>query len=243
MRAPTVNQLFGAWEQGLSQSPIQRSLTLLSLLDDETPPAQLTELSLGQRDGKLLALREKTFGQRMIGYAACPACVLRLELNFDVCDLAMNPIAEVAEPLALREADYEVRFRLLNSSDLATADYTDLAAGRLSLLKGCVLSATRQGQDVPVEGLPDAVTSLLASRIADADPQSDVDLSLTCPRCEHHWQTPFDIGSFLWAEIHAWACRLLREIHALASAYGWREADILALSPWRRQAYLELVEQ
>src|SRR5436309_7954804 len=106
MRAPTVNQLFGAWEQGLSQSPIQRSLALLSLLDDETPPEQLTELGLGQRDGKLLALRETTFGQRMIGYAACPACVLRLELTFDVRDLVMNPIANVAEPLVLREADY-----------------------------------------------------------------------------------------------------------------------------------------
>jgi hypothetical protein len=30
------------------------------------------------------------------------------------------------------------------------------------------------------------------------------------------------------------------EVDALARAYGWREADILALSPARRAAYLEL---
>jgi hypothetical protein len=33
----------------------------------------------------------------------------------------------------------------------------------------------------------------------------------------------------------------LRDVHELASAYGWRESEILALSPQRRQAYLELV--
>ena len=39
----------------------------------------------------------------------------------------------------------------------------------------------------------------------------------------------------------AWAVRLLGEVHELASAYGWREHDVLALSPWRRQAYLQMV--
>jgi hypothetical protein len=33
----------------------------------------------------------------------------------------------------------------------------------------------------------------------------------------------------------------LREVHTLAWAYGWREADILAMSPARRQFYIELV--
>jgi hypothetical protein len=51
----------------------------------------------------------------------------------------------------------------------------------------------------------------------------------------------FDIVSFLWTEIAAEAKRLLREVHILASAYGWREADIFSLSPLRRQFYLEAV--
>jgi len=46
---------------------------------------------------------------------------------------------------------------------------------------------------------------------------------------------------FFWAELAAEAKRLLREVDALARAYGWREADILALSSQRRHAYLELV--
>jgi hypothetical protein len=34
---------------------------------------------------------------------------------------------------------------------------------------------------------------------------------------------------------------MLRDVHALATAYGWREADIVAMSPWRRQVYLDMV--
>jgi hypothetical protein len=34
---------------------------------------------------------------------------------------------------------------------------------------------------------------------------------------------------------------VLREVHILASAYGWREDDILAMSPARRRIYLEML--
>jgi hypothetical protein len=51
----------------------------------------------------------------------------------------------------------------------------------------------------------------------------------------------FDIVPYLWTEINAWAMRLLREIHSLATAYGWREADILAMSAVRRHWYLEMI--
>ena len=31
------------------------------------------------------------------------------------------------------------------------------------------------------------------------------------------------------------------EVHVLASSYGWRESDILNMSAWRRQYYLDLI--
>jgi hypothetical protein len=49
---------------------------------------------------------------------------------------------------------------------------------------------------------------------------------------------PFDIVTFLWREIENLAGHLLRDVHTLASAYGWRESDILALSAARRDFYL-----
>jgi hypothetical protein len=76
-----------------------------------------------------------------------------------------------------------------------------------------------------------------------ADPQSNLQFSLTCPACGHCWEAAFDIVSFLWSEIHSWAQRTLRMVHLLARSYGWQEADILAMSPTRRQIYLEMARQ
>ncbi|MEL7046258.1 MAG: phage baseplate protein, partial [Pseudomonadota bacterium] len=72
-----------------------------------------------------------------------------------------------------------------------------------------------------------------------ADPQGNVELDITCPSCAEQWQSPFDIVAYLWSELEAWGQRLLGDIHALASAYGWTEAEVLAVTPWRRRQYLE----
>jgi len=63
-----------------------------------------------------------------------------------------------------------------------------------------------------------------------------------CPGADR-FDAGFDIGSFLWAELDAWAARILGEVHELASVYGWSEHDILEMSAVRRQAYLHLIAQ
>src|SRR5262249_55645931 len=63
---------------------------------------------------------------------------------------------------------------------------------------------------------------------------------LRAPACGHGWQADLDVGAFVLAEVDAHAARLLGEVHGLAHAYGWSEADILALSTARRRRYLEL---
>jgi len=83
----------------------------------------------------------------------------------------------------------------------------------------------------------------MLARMAKADPQAEVLITMQCPACPHQWSAPLDIGAFFWAELNAWATRMLREVHLLAAAYGWREPDILALSPRRRQLYLEMLER
>ena len=138
-------------------------------------------------------------------------------------------------------ADYEVTFRLPNSLDLLKlTPEADVAINRRRLLELCLTSTRQHGQDVPAERLPDEVMSVVAEQMAQADPQADVQLALTCPECAHPWQAPLDIVSFLWSELHAWAGRLLQEVHELASAYGWSEAEVVGLSPARRRLYLEL---
>jgi hypothetical protein len=193
-------------------------------------------------------LRE-SFGN-LVSLASCPACGERLELAFDVADIRAEKLS-VSDGEQARDLDgtlflsmdgYHATFRLPNSLDLARiAGMSNKEQARLQLLERCLISINENGEIRMALELPEAITSAIAGRMAIADPQGDVQIALTCPNCAHRWQATFDILSFLWMEIHAWAQRMLREIHLLASSYGWREADIMALSPWRRQAYLQMV--
>ncbi|MEA2488926.1 MAG: hypothetical protein QOH21_718 [Acidobacteriota bacterium] len=71
--------------------------------------------------------------------------------------------------------------------------------------------------------------------------EDDLRLAVTCPDCGAAWDVAFDPGAYLWHEVDAAAIRVLREVDALASAYGWSEEQILALSPRRRAVYLRMV--
>lgn len=252
MRALSASELLAVWEQGLIQQPTQQALTLLAVACAGTPPEALAELSIGQRDARLLTLREWTFGPQLVSLATCPNCGERLELTFDVADLraptstpafySQEANQDEVEALSLSVADYQVCFRLPNSLDLiAIAGYEDATASRRLLLARCLLAAHQDDQEAAVDQLPPDVIEAVVNYMAEADPQADVQLALTCPECDHQWQAAFDIVSFFWHEVNAWAYRTLHEVHTLAMAYGWPEADILAMSPWRRQFYLEMV--
>lgn len=237
MRSLTAQELLDAWERGLGEPPVRRALALLAPACPETPPEELARESVGRRDGRLLTLRERTFGPHLVSLAACPACGERLETTFDVADIRVEAPESPEEPLSLSAAGHDLRFRLPNSLDLE-ALIPGQDARRL-LLGRCLLAAP--GEEVAVEELPEAVLQAVADRMAAADPQGDVQLALQCPACGHAWPAAFDIVSFFWTEVDAWARVLLHEIHTLAAAYGWRETDILALTPWRRRSYLELI--
>jgi hypothetical protein len=242
MHALLPNELLEVWERGASLSATERALLILATAYTELTPGQIAELSVGQRDRQLLALREQTFGPRLDCVATCPSCAVQLEFRVNAGDICSALPKEPDGSLEVTHADYFVEFRLPNSLDLARLDpAADLETNRERLLEHCVIAARCAKTEVTTTEIPAAVSTVIAERMAAADPQADVQLALDCPHCQHTWQTPFDIVSYLWSEIQAWATRLLREVHSLASAYGWREAEVLALSPWRRQAYLELI--
>jgi hypothetical protein len=242
MHALLPDELLEVWEQGANLSGTERALLLLAAACTELTPEQIAQLSIGQRDKHLLALREQTFGSQLGSIATCPSCAVRLEFRVNAADICSTPLKEPDGVLEVTHADYSVQFRLPNSLDLASLDpAADPETNRQYLLQRCVIVARRARMEVAAAELPAEVGTAIAQCMAAADPQADVQLAFVCPHCQHTWQTPFDIVSYFWTEIHAWAGRLLREVHSLASAFGWREAEVLALSPWRRQAYLELI--
>ena len=244
----SAQTLLRVWEVGAEQHPLDRALTVLAAAFPEVSPGDLAALSVGHRDACLMTIYERMFGPVLHGYAECSRCAERLEFATSVAAIRAGSYPDPAGPAPERSHDFvldgcRIRFRLPNSLDLAAAaGCGDLAAGQDLLLQRCVLQAERDGRPVACAELPDAVLSGLSERMAASDPQAEVLLELRCPACEHQWPALFDIDAFLWAELAAAARRLVRDVHTLARAYGWSEADIVALSARRRQSYLEMVE-
>ncbi|MET8944442.1 hypothetical protein ABZX30_12860 [Streptomyces sp. NPDC004542] len=232
--------LLAAWEAGLAQEPAGRALLLHRAarpdLGDE--PGTLLGLPVGAREADLFALRRALFGERMQVRLECGGCGQDMEFDLDAAQFART-LAGPGEPLlGIAEDGWEVEFRLPAVADLAAA--ARAADPRRALLARCVVTAVRDGAPVPADALPAAVQRRIAEAAEAADPGADVTLNVACPECGDATRAELDIASYLWTELDAWARDVLLDVHLLATAYGWSEPEILALSPLRRRYYLEL---
>jgi hypothetical protein len=245
MRLLTADDIIRVWELGQRQDSAERAVTVLAVALPEKQGDELRRLSLGQRNAHLLGVRERLFGSALNAFSECPGCGERLELSLSSDALRdAGPFATADTEFDLETEGYTVHFRLLDTYDLrAAAGAADVDAARKLLVERCVVQARHEGEIVRVTELPETVIEQLATRLAECDPQAEVLIDLACPACESRWWIPFDIASFFYTEISALARRLLREVHMLARAYAWREADILAMSAQRRQYYLEMLGQ
>lgn len=242
MRALSTAELLSVWERGQGEPPYSRALLLLSAACPDQSPDELAEISIGRRDRLLLTLREWTFGPGLSGITECPACGERLEVRLNLDDVRTMVPESPRDELNLELGEYRVEYRLPSTIDLREVNsISNLEDMRMKVIRRCILKVRRNGEEVATDELPAPVMEAVVARMAEQDPQADTRLAFNCPGCSHRWDALFDIVSFFWSEIQAWALRILREVHVLASAYGWREADVLAMSPLRRRSYLSMV--
>jgi hypothetical protein len=243
MRPLTARAALTAWERGQGKEPLARSLVLLGAVFPGAPPDRLAALTLGQREAALLEARRRGFGPRLDGSARCPACGVALEFSLDARDLARQGAAgEDALAGTVEAGRWRVGFRLPTSADLAAAARAaDLAEARAVLLERCVLEAFHGGEPADPGDLPEEVVAAVGAAMEELDPAAELPVDIACAACGHRWTMLLDAGLFLWTEVAALAERLLYEVNALATAYGWSEAEILELSPLRRRRYLELL--
>ena len=250
MRSLSASELLSIWERGAGGTPVDQALAILSIVFPRAQPDLLARLDIVQRDLCLLELRARTFGSQIEGIADCPACNQRLEFDFDARQLPA-PDSLLPDPGTMQPSTpetylvpngYEVTCRLPNSADLArVVRSVDQASGRQQLLEACILAVQQDGEARTASDLPAEAVDLLVEQMSQNHPVSNLLLQVTCPDCATTWELIFDIVSYFWDEIHAWSRRLVHEVHTLAMAYGWREADILGMSAWRRQQYLEMI--
>jgi hypothetical protein len=241
MRSLSNSELVAVWEWGQNKPSLQQALIILSAAYPDMTLQDMTGLTVGERDKMLLRLREGIFGPRVLGLASCPNCGEKLELSFEAADVPERDLNKSHRVESLTIDEFTVSFRLPTILDLMQSTAHDVPTMRRELLHCCISRAEKSGSEFDADLLSDAVLEAVVERMEEADPHGDLQIGATCPTCHQENQLPFDIVSFFWIEIDAWARRLLGEVHLLARAYGWSEGDILAMSSMRRQIYLNLV--
>lgn len=232
MSAANAAQLLELWERMVEQPGYAREDALLSA-------AGPVPANIGARNAALVALRARLFGPRWELYSRCPACGESCEFSVDVPALGEQLAANLPDPALRHEValpEGRVQFRLPEAGDLRVcAQYADRESAASALLERCLI-------DGPLQALPDTARAAISARMQELDPAALVSFAVRCPSpaCAHEWNATLDVGESVQTEIKAAAERVLLEVDALARAYGWNEAEVLALSPARRAAYLQL---
>ncbi len=235
---PSAADVLALWERAACAPPAWRDDAILAAVRGDAAPA-----SLGERNTALFDLRSSLFGPSQALRCNCPHCDAIMEFSVDCAALSQSlaPVEAATAPQRLVAEGHRIDFRLPDIDDLrAVADDPQHAVERL--LRLCVTHCERDdGQPCDPAMLPDSLQQALSDRMEDMEPGATVSFDLACPECGHDWSAPMDVGQVLWTELHHSAERLLLDVDALARSYGWSEAQVLALSPTRRAAYLQLV--
>jgi hypothetical protein len=233
MRDLSAAATLDLWQAAEELVAAERPLALAAAVSDE-PIEELARLPLGRRDARVLELHAALGGRALEATAACPVCSEPAEFEVEVAALRSR-VRRQAVPEPVDAGGLVVAWRPPDSTDVAAAAATgDQAAAERVLLSRCVTSP---------DELPAEARTAVAAAMAECDPLAEVLVDVVCPACETVFVADLDLGSFVWAELRARALRLLREVDVLARAYGWAEAEVLALDERRRNAYLELVRE
>ena len=243
MRPLKADELLQLWENNWNKSVLEKSLHLIALASKTNDLKQIAQLSLGERDARLLLLRKWMFGNNLLNIATCPSCGEQVEWEMKVDDLIVHKPKTIAAPetFEFQLDDFLIRYRLIHSLDML--QYQKAANTDSSfLLRNCILEVRKGNEAFSKEHLPQPVLEHLEEKLSKADPQALINLSMDCPACQHQWTTSFSILHFIWLEIENWVKHILQEVYLLAKNFNWSEKDILNMSPRRRQLYLQMLK-
>jgi hypothetical protein len=242
MRPLSDKELVGLWEAGRTMPPIRRALAMLAAGCQESSVEETERLPIGERDRRLVALREMTFGPDLNGLATCAHCREQMELNMNTRELSSTGFHGESVPMSVTVSAYRVTMRAPTSADLLALDPGQLLDdARRALVRRCIVNVEENDQPLSQAVLPDALVETLPACVAECDPMAELRFNITCAACRQMSTVLFDIVQYFWDEIAAAAKRVLGEIHALARAYAWSEADILNMSSSRRRMYVEML--
>ncbi len=246
MKLLTADEILELWDTTAGTPTLEKSLRLLAKACSAENIAEIARLSIGDRDVRLLQIREWLFGNILRNKANCPKCAetIEWESNTDALHLQSFPQDLSVKDFQLKKNGYTVQFRSLNSLDLLKVMSAELNENSYrKVISECILSVKKNNEDCSINDLPDFVWEALNDRMSKEDPQAEINMQLICPNCNYCWEMYFDIATYLWLEINTWVKKILEEVYWLARAFSWSEKQILGMSAHRRRLYLEMIHK
>jgi|SRR5271166_33507 len=232
MRALSPSDVLELWESSRALHPLDQGVLAIRTGLPGAVGEGVADWPLGRRNRALAELRRACFGSELRGLTTCLHCAEPVEFALDGDALADPPEAEVESVTVAGEI-----FRLPTSRILASVvGEPDPEAAAARLCDRCRIGAeTRDGDESPLSA---EEIKRIGGAMAEADPLAEIAFDFECPACGAAFREGLDLADFFWKEIEVEARRLLNEVHTLAAAYGWREHEVLSLSPVRRAFYL-----
>lgn len=210
-------------------------------MDSSETEAELWDWSLSARLGALAGIVALTQGHDSLSaYPRCAGCGETYEVDLSLKSL--SGLGETARATPRIELSLGANRHALLRRPTGADQRRWRAEGTPapSILKQLLVEGAIS---VEPDGRTGDILALVAEAMQEADPLAAFSIHCTCPACAREADTALDIEGLLLDTLAGLARSLTEQVHRLASRYGWRESDILALPAHRRAAYLECIER
>jgi hypothetical protein len=199
--------------------PLATTAVLAACLCARDP--EIWSWTVSRRLQGLLEVAVATRGADWTSTVRCEACGALMDLP-----LRLDAFRRCEDPLAIA----------LDGVEIALPTGADqrawLAAGAdgPAAMQARLLPPSLAGREGEVE-----------AALAEADPLTVLAIETSCPECGAANALELDLEATCLALLAMEQRRLVDDVHALARAYHWSEAEILAVPPRRRRLYLDRV--
>lgn len=236
-----LRELNGFDETSVDGTGTESALQLLDRLLVKKPDTNLGEgmagaITTADRDRLLVAIYQKTYGNRIESTLPCSACQEPFDLNFTLSEL-QSFIHTVEQEVPVKQMErgiYELengsRFRLPRGEDEYAILGQSTETAEKMLLDRCLLDPSEEGD-----------LDLLQQAMSQLAPVFETELAANCPECGHHQMIHFDLQTYLLTALRQEKKRIALEVHRLARAYGWSHQELLSLPRSLRRTYLSYI--
>ena len=241
-----LREITGVEEQAITSTSTLDAIKLLDALvvsdyDGALQQGEVANLTPWDRDQLLAMVYKRIYGSKIESTIKCRQCGENFDMDFGLDDLveSLSPTSCETLGVTLQGESYfqlgeGIGFRLPTGEDECAVIGLSPKEAKEALLARCV-----QG-GLEVDTLAE-YSGAIQSTMEALSPLVDVELDAQCAECGHGQRVHFDMQHYLLSSIQGERKRLMQEIHALASNYGWSLSEILNLPRNQRRTLAGLV--